>query len=241
MAESTQSIQNALRLRRRLTVTVPLSLMEVRQNLKQGLAGEIVLQGQWQLARRYWGSVSHDRLTLYGPRANRQFCFWVQGELKSRQRQTQFEGRMYLRAQDFYQLLLPLGFLLIGLPAMFRQASVLFLPLFLGFMYGMVQWHFEHYQGEIKRLLTDMMTQAEGTEVTAPMMGTFYRAAAPGQPSLVNIGDRVEVDQAIGIIAAMNLTNALQAKFAGEVAEILVADGEAVEFGQPLMRIREDL
>ncbi|MEM0981027.1 MAG: biotin/lipoyl-containing protein, partial [Cyanobacteria bacterium P01_H01_bin.58] len=155
-------------------------------------------------------------------------------------RQTRFEGQIHLKASDFYQLLFPVGFLLTVFPAMFRQASVVLIPLFLGFLYGMVQLHFDHYRGEIRRLLTDLMTKAEGTEVTAPMMGTFYRAVAPGQLPLVNVGDRVEVGQAIGMVAAANLTNELQAKFAGEVVKILVADGEAVEFGQPLMRIRED-
>lgn len=240
MACNVQSIQSALRFHRYLTITVPLPLIAVRQNLRQALSGEIVLRGQWQLTRRYWGHISQDQLTLHGPRANRQFCFLVQGKLRPQGRQTQFEGRMHLRALDFYQLLLPVGFLLIGLPVMFRQASVVFLPLFLGFMYGMVQWHFEHYQGEITRLLTDMMTRTEGVDITAPMVGTFYRAATPGQPPLVQMGDRIEVGQAIGVVAAMNLTNELKAKFAGEVIEILVTDGETVEFGQPLMRVRED-
>lgn len=62
-------------------------------------------------------------------------------------------------------------------------------------------------------------------EVTAPMVGTFYRAPAPGEPSFVEIGTRIGVGQTICILEAMKLMNELEAEIAGEVVEILVDNG----------------
>ncbi len=75
-------------------------------------------------------------------------------------------------------------------------------------------------------------------EVTAPMVGTFYRAPAPGEPSFVEIGTRIGVGQTICILEAMKLMNELEAEIAGEVVEILVDNGTPVEFGQVLMRVK---
>lgn len=73
--------------------------------------------------------------------------------------------------------------------------------------------------------------------LSAPMIGTFYRAPKPGEPSFVEIGDTVEAGQTIGIIEAMKIMNEIAAEAAGVVAEILVGNGQAVEFGQPLLRL----
>jgi acetyl-CoA carboxylase biotin carboxyl carrier protein len=74
--------------------------------------------------------------------------------------------------------------------------------------------------------------------VTAPMVGTFYRASAPGEPPFVKVGSRVSAGQPLCILEAMKLMNELESEFSGEVIEILVENGTPVEFGQVLMRIK---
>ena len=76
-----------------------------------------------------------------------------------------------------------------------------------------------------------------GDEVTAPLLGTFYRAPKPGAPPFVDVGARVEPDTIIAIIEVMKLMNTVRAGREGRVTEILVADGALVEFGQPLLRV----
>ncbi|MBD2137626.1 acetyl-CoA carboxylase biotin carboxyl carrier protein [Anabaena sp. FACHB-1237] len=77
-------------------------------------------------------------------------------------------------------------------------------------------------------------------EVPSPMVGTFYRASAPGESPFVEVGDRVKAGQTVCIIEAMKLMNEIEAEVSGQVMEILVQNGEPVEFGQPLMRINPD-
>ncbi|MBW4613915.1 MAG: acetyl-CoA carboxylase biotin carboxyl carrier protein [Desmonostoc vinosum HA7617-LM4] len=77
-------------------------------------------------------------------------------------------------------------------------------------------------------------------EVASPMVGTFYRAPAPGEAPFVEVGDRVRSDQPVCIIEAMKLMNEIEAEVSGQVMEILVQNGEPVEYGQPLMRINPD-
>jgi acetyl-CoA carboxylase biotin carboxyl carrier protein len=73
--------------------------------------------------------------------------------------------------------------------------------------------------------------------VQAPMLGTFYRAPKPGEPAYVALGDVVEKDTIVGIIEVMKLMNTVRAEASGTVAEILVADGAFVEYGEILLRI----
>lgn len=80
-------------------------------------------------------------------------------------------------------------------------------------------------------------TNTNWVEVTSPMVGTFYRAPAPDEPPFVAIGDTVTPNQTVCIIEAMKLMNEIEAEATGKVMEILVENGESVEFGQPLMRI----
>jgi acetyl-CoA carboxylase biotin carboxyl carrier protein len=75
-------------------------------------------------------------------------------------------------------------------------------------------------------------------EVTAPMVATFYRSAAPGEPPFVEVGARIKVGQTVCILEAMKLMNELESEVGGEVVEILVENGTPVEFGQVLMRVR---
>lgn len=74
-------------------------------------------------------------------------------------------------------------------------------------------------------------------EVKSPMVGTFYRAPGPDEPSFVSVGDRIVLKQAICIIEAMKLMNELEAEVAGQVMEILVENGQPIEFGQILMYV----
>ena len=74
--------------------------------------------------------------------------------------------------------------------------------------------------------------------ITAPMVGTFYRSPAPGEPPFVEIGKRITAGQPVCILEAMKLMNELEAEVSGEVVEILVENGTPVEFGQVLMRIK---
>lgn len=73
--------------------------------------------------------------------------------------------------------------------------------------------------------------------VRAPLVGVFYRAPAPGAKPFVEPGDRVEANQTVGIIEAMKLMNHITTHVAGVVTEVLVADGQSVEFDQELVRI----
>jgi len=74
-------------------------------------------------------------------------------------------------------------------------------------------------------------------EIRAPMLGIFYRAPRPGAAPFVDVGTRLETDTIIGIIEVMKLMNAVPAGIAGEIREICVQNGEAIEYGQLLMRV----
>ena len=77
------------------------------------------------------------------------------------------------------------------------------------------------------------------TEITSPMVGTFYTAAAPGDEPFVEVGNNVKVGQTICILEAMKLMNEIESEFNAEIVEILVENGTAVEFGQVLMRVKQ--
>ncbi|ESA36626.1 biotin carboxyl carrier protein [Leptolyngbya sp. Heron Island J] len=76
-------------------------------------------------------------------------------------------------------------------------------------------------------------------EITSPMVGTFYRSPAPDEPPFVDTGDRIKPGQTVCIIEAMKLMNELEAEISGEIVEVLVQNAEPVEFGQPLMRVKQ--
>ncbi len=77
------------------------------------------------------------------------------------------------------------------------------------------------------------------TEITSPMVGTFYRAAAPGEEPFVEVGSNIKVGQTICILEAMKLMNEIESEFNAEIVEILVENGTPVEFGQVLMRVKQ--
>jgi acetyl-CoA carboxylase biotin carboxyl carrier protein len=80
-----------------------------------------------------------------------------------------------------------------------------------------------------------------GHVVKAPMVGTFYRAPAPGAASFVEIGQRVKEGEPLCIIEAMKLHNEIEADKSGIIKEILVENGEPVEYSQPLFVIGCDV
>ena len=76
------------------------------------------------------------------------------------------------------------------------------------------------------------------TAITSPMVGTFYRAPAPDEPPFVEVGDTIRKEQTVCIIEAMKLMNEIEAEVSGQVMEIVVANGEPVEYGQTLMWVK---
>ena len=79
---------------------------------------------------------------------------------------------------------------------------------------------------------------AEGTEVTSPMVGTFYRKPAPDSPFFVDVGSTVSVGQTICIIEAMKVMNEIKAEKAGTICAVVAEDGSPVQFGDVLFRIK---
>ncbi|EHS7182418.1 TPA: acetyl-CoA carboxylase biotin carboxyl carrier protein [Staphylococcus pseudintermedius] len=74
--------------------------------------------------------------------------------------------------------------------------------------------------------------------ITAPMVGTFYKSPSPEESAYVQIGDQVTPDTTVCILEAMKLFNEIQAEVAGEIVEILVEDGQMVEYGQALFKVK---
>lgn len=76
--------------------------------------------------------------------------------------------------------------------------------------------------------------------ITSPMVGTFYTAPSPTAEPYVNKGDKVEENTVVCIVEAMKLMNEIEAEVKGEIVEVLVGNGELVEFGQPLFYVKRD-
>ncbi|MCD2479038.1 acetyl-CoA carboxylase biotin carboxyl carrier protein [Mammaliicoccus lentus] len=74
--------------------------------------------------------------------------------------------------------------------------------------------------------------------INAPMVGTFYKSPSPDEGPYVQVGSRVESDTTVCILEAMKLFNEIQAEVSGEITEILVEDGQMVEYGQPLFKVK---
>ncbi|MEC8827098.1 MAG: acetyl-CoA carboxylase biotin carboxyl carrier protein [Verrucomicrobiota bacterium] len=75
-------------------------------------------------------------------------------------------------------------------------------------------------------------------EITSPMVGTFYAASAPDADAFVKVGDKVSAETTVCIVEAMKVMNEIQAEISGEILEILVENGTAVQFGEPLFRVK---
>lgn len=77
----------------------------------------------------------------------------------------------------------------------------------------------------------------DGVSIVSPMLGTFYRAPAPGEPPFVEVGARVEEDTIVCIIEVMKMMNSVPAGVVGTIAEVHVENAQLVEYGQPLFRV----
>lgn len=75
-------------------------------------------------------------------------------------------------------------------------------------------------------------------EIVSPMVGTFYAAPSPDSDPYVTTGSKVQPDTVVCIVEAMKLFNEIEAEVTGEIVEILVENGELVEYGQPLFRVK---
>ena len=79
----------------------------------------------------------------------------------------------------------------------------------------------------------------EGIEIIkSPIVGTFYEASSPGAPAFSKQGDKVKLGQVLCIVEAMKLMNEIESEYAGEIVKVLVSNGQPVEYGQPLFKIR---
>ena len=74
--------------------------------------------------------------------------------------------------------------------------------------------------------------------IKSPMVGTFYRASSPDSPAFVDVGAKVTADGVVCIIEAMKVMNEIQAELGGTITEILAENGDAVEYGQPLFKVK---
>lgn len=77
-------------------------------------------------------------------------------------------------------------------------------------------------------------------DIKSPIVGTFYRAPSPDAPSYVEVGSSVKKGQPLCILEAMKLMNTLEAEYEGVIEEILVQNGDLVEFDQPIFKIRKN-
>ncbi|MGP7816197.1 acetyl-CoA carboxylase biotin carboxyl carrier protein [Niallia sp. 01092] len=75
-------------------------------------------------------------------------------------------------------------------------------------------------------------------KITSPMVGTFYQSSSPDTDAYVKVGDKVNKDSVVCIVEAMKLFNEITAEVDGEIVEILVKDGELVEYGEPLFLVK---
>ncbi len=79
----------------------------------------------------------------------------------------------------------------------------------------------------------------EGTFIKSPMVGTFYKCPSPGAPAFASVGQVIKKGQPIGIIEAMKIMNEIEAEFDCKIVEILVEDGQPVEFDMPLFSVEK--
>lgn len=92
---------------------------------------------------------------------------------------------------------------------------------------------------ETEKVPEEPSKQDDSTKlVTAPIVGTFYQSSAPDQPPYVKVGDTIAAGDVVCIIEAMKFMNEVTSEVSGTVTEVLVEDGQFVEFGQELFRVR---
>ncbi|MFD6443133.1 acetyl-CoA carboxylase biotin carboxyl carrier protein [Peribacillus sp. NPDC060186] len=88
---------------------------------------------------------------------------------------------------------------------------------------------------------TAAVTEQENLQkITSPMVGTFYQAPSPDAAAYVKAGDKVTTDSIVCIVEAMKLFNEIEAEVSGEIVEVLVKEGQLVEYGQPLFLVKPE-
>ncbi|GEK30999.1 MAG: acetyl-CoA carboxylase biotin carboxyl carrier protein [Kurthia sp.] len=90
-----------------------------------------------------------------------------------------------------------------------------------------------------KAVKEEVVADANLHKITSPMVGTFYASPNPESPAFVKAGDKVGEESIVCIVEAMKLFNEIEAEVTGEIVEVLVENGELVEYGQPLFLVKE--
>ena len=96
-----------------------------------------------------------------------------------------------------------------------------------------------HRQLPAEKANVEAGAQADNGFISAPMPSRFYRSPAPDEPPFVNVGDVVATGEPVAVLEVMKTYNPVEAPFNCEILEILAEDGEAVEYGQLLFRVKQ--
>ena len=91
---------------------------------------------------------------------------------------------------------------------------------------------------EIPEVEDEVQAEPEGNVMKSPLVGVFYTSPAEGEEPFVSVGDTVKKGQTLAIVEAMKLMNEIESDFDGVIDAVLVENGQAVEYGQPLFRIK---
>ena len=92
----------------------------------------------------------------------------------------------------------------------------------------------------VKEEAAPVANDADLHKITSPMVGTFYQSPNPDSPAYVKVGDKVGDETIVCIVEAMKLFNEIEAEIKGEIVEVLVKDGQLVEYGQPLFLVKPE-
>ncbi len=93
--------------------------------------------------------------------------------------------------------------------------------------------------GDTSNAAANQPVEEKGIElIKSPMVGTFYSAPSPDSPAFATIGSKVSADTVVCIIEAMKVMNEIQSEISGIITELLVENGDAIEFGQPLFKVK---
>ena len=95
----------------------------------------------------------------------------------------------------------------------------------------------DNKETENKNTINDIVDNKEYTIINAPLVGTFYQSAKPGDKPFVEVGSKLRIGDSLCIIEAMKIFNTIESEFDGEIKEIFIQDGEPIEYGQPLFSI----
>ncbi|KQL34263.1 acetyl-CoA carboxylase biotin carboxyl carrier protein [Psychrobacillus sp. FJAT-21963] len=92
---------------------------------------------------------------------------------------------------------------------------------------------------KVEEKVEEVVEETSLHKITSPMVGTFYQSSSPDAAAYVQVGTKISTDSVVCIVEAMKLFNEIEAEVNGEVVEILVKDGQLVEYGQPLFLVKE--